>query len=188
MFEAIQNIDIVLLRFIHLELSNPILDTLCPILRTKTTWLPLYIFLGYFFWKHFPRNYAKIILVAVVLVSLTDIVCAQFLKPWLHRIRPCQSAELVSWLRIFPYCSDSFSFPSCHAMNHAALAFFISPFFKKWQRALLAFWVLLISFSQMYIGVHYPSDILGGIVLGCILAICARLVYKQWIKSYSTEI
>jgi membrane-associated phospholipid phosphatase len=188
MLETIQNSDIILLRFIHLDLSNPLLDSLCPVLRTKTTWIPLYVCLVYYFWKYFPRDYIKIILISIILVSLADIVCAQLLKPWFHRTRPCQSKELVYWLRIFPYCSHTFSFPSCHAVNHAALVFFIGQFFNKWQRVLLVFWVLLIGFSQLYIGVHYPSDILGGIVLGWVLAICATIICNRWITSNSRDI
>lgn len=188
MLETIQNSDIILLRFIHLDLSNSLLDSLCPILRTKTTWIPLYVCLVYYFWKYFPRDYIKIILISIILVSLADIVCAQLLKPWFHRIRPCQSEELVYWLRMFPYCSQTFSFPSCHAVNHAALAFFIGQFFNIWQRVLLVFWVLLIGFSQLYIGVHYPSDILGGIVLGWVFAMCATIICNRWVTSNSRDV
>ena len=173
--------DILILRFIHLEMSNVIWDSLCPILRTKTTWIPLYMFFGYYFWKHFPKDYWKIILTTIVLVSLTDILCAQVLKPWGNRLRPCQVKDLASWLHLFPNCSQTFSFPSCHAMNHAALAFFISPFFKKWPRAFLLIWVTIIGYSQLYIGVHYPSDVLAGILLGGILAFLTSIIFKRWI-------
>lgn len=178
--EFIQNLDTSLLKFIHTCLGCEVLDKLCPILRTKTTWIPLYLILAYSLWKNYRRDYWKIILTTVVLVSFCDILCAQFLKNLFQRIRPCHLMEFSGWLRDFSLCSNTFSFPSCHAMNHAALASFVSYYLNARYKWLLFAWVLIIGFSQMYVGVHYPSDILGGMFIGWLVSLTARRLVKTW--------
>lgn len=174
-------LDISILRFIHTVLGNTVFDIVCPILRTKTTWIPLYLFFIYYLWKNYSRAYWKIILVCLIVISLSDVICAQLLKPLFHRIRPCQILEYQAWLRSFSLCSTTFSFPSCHAFNHAALAFFLAPYFPKKSHFLFILWVFIICFSQVYIGVHYPSDILGGCLCGMTLAFLSKKLSSSWI-------
>lgn len=177
-------IDSEVLRFIHAKLGNIFLDILCPVLRTKTTWLPLYVYLAYYLWRKFPLSYMRIIFMAISVAALSDILCAQFLKNIFQRTRPCHLVEYAGWLRQFPYCSQTFSFPSCHAMNHAALATFLYFFIQKGKRFLLVLWVFVISFSQVYIGVHFPSDVIGGMLLGLILG---GMLYRLTCKFLHAE-
>jgi undecaprenyl-diphosphatase len=177
--EFLQEIDFRLLNFIHTVLGNKWLDILCPILRTKTTWIPLYVVFIWFLWKKFSRDCWKIILAVVLLNAFSDILCAQILKPFFHRVRPCQISEFSSWLRTFSQCSQTFSFPSCHALNHATLASFLFIFFPKRYRWLLIIWVLSIAFSQVYIGVHFPLDVLGGMVIGSLIGWAG----SKWIRN-----
>lgn len=160
-------------------MGNEFLDILCPILRTKTTWIPLYIYFAFFLWKKYEINSWKIISTAIVLAAMSDILCAQILKPFFHRMRPCQISEFSFWLKTFSHCSQTFSFPSCHAMNHATLASFLFIFIPKLYRWLLIIWVLSIAFSQVYIGVHFPTDVLGGMIIGSMIGFGGY----QWIKS-----
>ena len=167
--EFIKDIDLNLLKFIHTVIGNKFFDILCPILRTKTTWIPLYIIFIWYLWKKYSRDSWKIIFTAIVLVSCSDLFCAQALKLFFHRIRPCQMIEFATWLRTFSHCSETYSFPSCHAMNHATLASFLFSFIPKSYRGFLIVWVLCIAFSQVYIGVHFPFDVLVGMFIGSII-------------------
>lgn len=177
--EVLYNVDITIFKWIHIHLKNDILDLILPMVRTKTTWIPLYLYFIYYLYKYQPKNYWKIIIGTILIISVSDIACAQILKPYFGRIRPCAIFQNELWFSQFNYCSDTFSFPSCHAMNHAALAIFIAPYFRRRYQILLVLWVLLIGYSQVYIGVHYPSDILGGICLGFLLAKVGRIVLNK---------
>lgn len=174
----LQEIDISLLKYIHTIIGNELLNILCPILRTKTTWFPLYVIFIWFLWKKYSRDSWKIVLAAIFLVAMSDIFCAQILKPYFQRIRPCQISEFSSWLRQFSHCSHTFSFPSCHAMNHASLASFLFVFFPKGYRWLLVIWVMSIAFSQVYIGVHFPSDVAVGMMIGTLIGWAGNFILK----------
>lgn len=181
----ISAIDIDLLKFIHFHLKNEIFDVILPLARTKTTWIPLYFILLFYLYKNYPKEYWKIILATIVLVIIGDTLCARLLKPLFERARPCQVYELESWFSSFGLCSSTFSFPSCHAVNHSIIAVFNLPYFKNTYKFLLVLWVLLIGFSQIYIGVHYPSDIFGGIIIGSLIGLLGRWGYKRMRKMQS---
>jgi undecaprenyl-diphosphatase len=178
--EFLNSIDINILKFIHTSLAHEWLDKVCPILRNKTTWIPLYFFLSFYLWRIFPSQYWKIILTAIALVAVTDILCAQVLKPFFQRIRPCHMPAFAPWLRVFPFCSQTFSFPSCHAMNHAALATFLFVFTPKKIKLFLVLWVIVIAFSQVYIGVHFPFDVIGGMIFGTLIG----LATTRWVVKF----
>lgn len=181
MMEIIQSIDTSLLRFVHTELGSTFLDVLCPILRNKYTWIPLYIGISVYFWRTHPKDFWRIILCASVCTAFSDILCAQVLKPFFQRIRPCHVAEFSVWIRSFSHCSSTFSFPSCHAMNHGALAAFLFPHFSKKYSWLCILWVLSIGFSQIYVGVHYPLDVFAGALIGGIIGY--SIYYSILLKS-----
>lgn len=181
--ENIATIDLVLLKWIHTSLSNSLLDFFCPIVRSKTTWIPLYIFLSYALYEKYPRQFWKIILSTAILIGFSDILCGRLLKEFFSRIRPCHIMEYSVWLNTFNHCSDTYSFPSCHAMNHSALAYFLGRYFDKKYYLLWSSWVLMICFSQVYIAVHYPSDVLFGSTIGVILAYLWCRISNSWINS-----
>lgn len=128
--------------------------------------MPLYVFLIYYLYQRFQKRVLLIIVGLLIVILISDMTCAQILKSLFHRERPCHVLDMMPWYSDFDLCSDTYSFPSCHAMNHAAIAIFISPFFRRKYRIYLALWVLIIGYSQVYVGVHYPSDIVGGMAIG----------------------
>jgi len=83
---------------------------------------------------------------------------------------------------IVNHCSGGYSFPSSHATNHfgAAVFFFctLRPYLKKWAY-LFFFWAASISYGQVYVGVHYPSDVIGGAILGSIIGYLMSLIYRK---------
>lgn len=142
--------------------------------REAKTWIPLYIFLiVYLGWKY--KRYGLIIIFfAIGCAGFSDFTNSRLLKEAVERPRPCHTLTDPSEIDLKIRCGRGYSFPSSHASNHMALALFLTlalgpkERFLKW---LLLFWALLVGFSQIYVGVHYPFDILGGFIWGAILAL-----------------
>ena len=169
MIEHLYNIDERIFEYIHLEVQNNFLDALIPYFREPLFWSPIYIFLLFFMLKNYKLNGLFWCLFFLLTFAYCDLISASVLKPFFHRARPCQITHLDFSIRELVRCGSGFSFPSSHASNHFGLSFFM--YFtlgKKYNflKPLVIFWAILVCFSQIYVGVHYPSDIIGGAVLG----------------------
>lgn len=153
--------------------SNSFFDALMPLLRNSFTWAPLYIFLLLFVTMNFKSRGWWWVLVFLCTVSLTDMLSSKLVKEYFERLRPCADPDFFQYVRLLvDRCSGGYSFTSSHATNHfgmAAFMFFtLRPVIKKW--VWLAFvWAILICYAQVYVGVHYPFDVLGGALLGFLL-------------------
>jgi len=165
--------------------TNPLLDYLFPLWREAITWVPLYLFLLLFSLLNFGNRAWPWIVGILVTISLCDQISSHLIKPLVNRARPCHDLQLVDNIRLLlEYCSDSRSFVSSHATNHWGVAFFIyltmKPYFKKWG-LLFFFWAATITYGQVYIGVHYPSDVLAGALIGtCIGCLLAWIFNKRF--------
>lgn len=168
--EILKDWDQWLFRQINSGLTNPVFDQLMPFLRNGTHWAPLYLFLGVFVLINFRNKGGWWILFFIATVALTDMTGTYLFKHNFERLRPCRDPDFFFHVRLLVnQCSGGYSFTSNHAANHMGMAtfFFITfyPIFKKW--AWLAFlWAVLIAYAQVYVGVHYPSDVLIGGFIG----------------------
>lgn len=161
---------------------HPALDWCMPWWREKLTWIPLYLALvGVLFYK--LRSAAWVLLLAAILsVGLADTVSSKVLKPAVHRLRPCNDPEMAGQVRLLTDCGKAYSFTSSHAANHFALAAFLSIVLASWGRMLpvfFYFWAGTIAYGQVYVGVHYPSDVVGGAILGLIIG---NIVAKTYLR------
>jgi undecaprenyl-diphosphatase len=170
--------------FIQLNsgLSNGFFDMLMPYLRYGLNWAPLYVFLITLALFNFKSRGAWWVLFFVVTVALTDMTGNYVFKHGFERIRPCGDPDFYMHVRLLTTCSSGFSFVSNHAANHFAIAtfFFLTmrPVIGRW--ALLAFlWAGLIAFAQVYVGVHYPFDILAGGLLGTGFALLTGRIFNK---------
>lgn len=174
--------DISLFRFINSELSNPILDTILPIIRNKYTWIPLYIFITSFILFNLKKNGLLLVFMVLLSVGFSDIMSSHLVKKTIKRERPCQSQDLKFDVQLLVRCGSGYSFTSSHATNHFSIAtilfFTLGGIINRW-RWLLFLWAALISFAQVYVGVHYPLDILAGGIIGfCLGAVMAEVYFK----------
>lgn len=178
MIQYLHQIDYSVFNFINHTISNSFFDVLMPFLRHASNWIPLYIFLALFLIKKYKLEAIKYAIYIVIAFALADYISYEFLKPWFARLRPCHSTTLQVRL-VLGHCGGKWSFPSSHASNHMAIALSIvlaNIFTKKWINYIWIIWALIIGFAQIYVGVHYPSDILGGLILGTLIAYFNYLV------------
>lgn len=182
MIDQIVHIDQEIFLAINQGLSNPVFDWLLPILRNPYTWAPLYLFLVIFFIKTYGKTGILIVVMTLATFGASDAVSSHLIKKSVKRVRPCNDIEFKEEVNIRVRCGSGFSFTSSHATNHFALAFFwIALFRRKWKHAmwLCITWATLISVSQIYVGVHYPFDILCGATLGILIGIATGYIFKK---------
>jgi len=160
--EFLYSIDLTVFYFFNHTISTGFLDRFFSIITDVNKWYIAYIILvGIAFFK--GRRRGKIAVIGLILlIIVTDQTGYRILKELFERVRPCNALTDA----ITPVgCAGGFSFPSNHALNNFAAAVFLLRLFPayKWIFLIVA---ILISISRVYLGVHYPSDVLGGAVIG----------------------
>ena len=169
MLEQLIQFDQNLFFTINHGLSNSFFDWLMPALRNRFFWTPLYLFIIIFSIRTYGKQGWIMILFLALTFGCTDFISSSLIKPTVQRLRPCNDPEIKSDVKNLVDCGSGYSFPSSHASNHFGLAvFLIVLFFSKWKLILPMglLWAASISFAQVYVGVHYPIDILAGAMLG----------------------
>jgi undecaprenyl-diphosphatase len=150
-------------------LSNGFFDWLMPILRDRYTWVLLYLLIIVFSIKNYGKQGFIMILFLAMTFGISDFLSSSVIKPNVQRLRPCNETEIKTNVNNLVDCGTGYSFPSSHATNHFGIAvFLIMMFYHKWKIILPIgiLWATSISFAQIYVGVHYPIDILTGSLLG----------------------
>jgi undecaprenyl-diphosphatase len=163
--------------------SNSFSDSIMPYLRNAFYWAPLYLFLLVFATLNFKGRGWWWVLLFLCTVSLTDMTSSKLIKEVFERLRPCQDPDFFEHVRLLVNrCSGGYSFTSSHAANHFGMAtfFFITsrPLIKNW--ALLSFfWAAIVGYAQVYVGVHYPFDILGGAIVGVLFGLLMGVFFNK---------
>lgn len=165
------------------QLANPVFDALLPFFRDSVFWMPLYLFILTFVFLNFGHRGWWWIIAFLVTVAIADLTGTYLFKETIQRLRPCNEPALAGQVRlVIKACPGGYSFLSNHAANHFGMATFLvfsfGRTFKPWLYVFYL-WAVLISFAQIYVGAHYPLDILGGAMLGIIAGYITALVYRQ---------
>lgn len=182
MLESLLELDENLFFWINQGMSNPFFDWLLPIWRDKYTWIPLYAFLIVLSFLKF--NWKKALLFIVLLVAtvgIADQVSSQWIKKSVQRIRPCNDLEVQQNLNLRVDCGSGYSFTSSHATNHLAIATFVAfALFvgQFWNQVLIYTWAASIGFGQVYVGVHYPVDVIVGSLLGFLIGLGIYWIFQ----------
>lgn len=167
-------------------LHSPLFDGVMYWLSQKLIWAPLYAILLLMMWSANRKTFWYILPIIVLLVTLTDQISVVLFKDVFERLRPCHDPALDGMVRILRnHCGGSYGFISSHATNTFGVAIFAGLLLKikyKWVLPLLIFWASIISYSRVYVGVHYPGDVIVGAIVGSILGYLMVLLFK-WISS-----
>ncbi|QKG80969.1 phosphatase PAP2 family protein [Tenuifilum thalassicum] len=152
----------------------------------KLTWLPLYLLLIFFIARKYKWNTLWWLLAIAFVVLLADQISVHFFKNVFLRLRPCHNPDLSGLIHLVGRCGGKYGFVSSHAANTFGVAVFLSLLYKsRWASVGLIAWAAFVSYSRIYLGVHYPGDVLCGALLGSLIG---SLVWKVSSSSITKQI
>ena len=173
-------------------LHAPWADRFVYLLSQIWCWIPLYllvVFLIFFFYK---KKGWMVLLVFALTIVLSDQTC-NLLKNSVCRLRPSHTEAIAEQIHLVQkpdgnrYFGGKYGFPSAHASNSMALAFLVIFFLsngKKLVAAAMILWSLLMAYTRLYLGVHYPLDILCGFILGSCYALLMCFIHRKWLSKF----
>lgn len=185
MIDQLIEYDKELFRFLN-SFHTPWLDPVMAILTETVAWLPLFIFLLYIIIKEHKKESWIILLGIAITILLADQTTATIMKPFFSRLRPSREPALQDVIHLVDgYAGGQFGFASSHAANTFGVAFFLLLVFRRTKPwiAWMFLWAAFVSYTRIYLGVHYPGDILVGASVGMI---CGWIGFKfsMWLKGW----
>jgi undecaprenyl-diphosphatase len=136
----------------------------------RFSWIPFYVVLAVLMGFKFKWKLLIILPFAGLLIFFADQISVHFFKDVFLRLRPCHNPTIADLVHIVnDHCGGKYGFVSSHAANTFALAVFVGLVLKnhfKWMLSFMLVWATIVSYSRIYLGVHYPGDVLGGALLG----------------------
>ena len=176
--------------WIHRNLHSNIGDIIIPWLRKPTFWIPLYILIIYIFIKWWKARGLIVVAILGSCVGVSDIISVHLFKNIFQRLRPCHTLMDNPDFNLLVNCGGKYGFVSSHAVNHMAMAVFLFYLFKHRVGKYHQWWILwaiIIGFAQVYVGVHYPLDVLCGFVIGGVIgwgfAYCTQRFFPEFMTS-----
>lgn len=168
--------------YMNTQWVNDFLDILMPFLRNQWTWAPLYLFLLVFMPLNFGRKGWMWCVFFIMAFAFGDFISASLMKPYFMRIRPCNNPYIKDIVHNIVHCGGGYSFPSSHATNHFAMGIFSAVSLRKiapWVWIAAIIWATSIAYAQVYVGVHFPGDVVAGGILGSAIGLLIGYVYNK---------
>lgn len=188
MLEKIQELDVNLLIYLN-GLGSETFDNFWLIITTQLNWTPFFLLMFYFIYKKTGggKQLLYLILFIAVLIAFTD-QTANFFKHNFERLRPCNNPEINTFIRVVQ-ARSSYSFFSGHAANTMAVATFLYLVLNRHFKYLgfLFLWPLVFAYSRIYLGLHYPGDILAGYFFGGLFGFVTFKIYQKLKPRYFPE-
>ncbi len=174
--------------FVYLNgMHSTFWDAVMVLVSDKFFWIPFYLALVvYLVWRYRKRSLLMVVM-AVLAIGLADFVASGIFKPYFARLRPCHDPELSAVINIVKGCGGRFGFMSSHAATGFALAVFFNLILSDRYlifKIVLVSWAVVVSYSRIYLGVHYPGDTIAGALLGSILAYGSSIGYTLLLNKY----
>ncbi len=174
---------------LFLELNgwhNDFFDVSMLLITNRYTWIPMYILLIIMTARVEKTRAFAFLLMAIASVGLADHITSGVMKPYFLRFRPCHEPLLEGLVHVVGNCGGNYGFASSHASTSFALTtiFFLNFRYKQPYIWILIIWPLLYSYSRIYVGVHYPGDILVGASVGIVSGILGFQIYNKIIEKY----
>ena len=186
MLETLNQLDQSLFLWLN-DLNAAWLDPIMLFITGKFGSIPLYAVILVFLIYKFKKDAIFILLGIGVSILLADQFASGFCKPFFERLRPCHNPEIESLVHLVKGCGGQFGFISSHAANTFGLATFLWILLRKeypWIKYMFL-WAAVVSYSRIYVGVHYPADILLGGLAGSVCGYLAFHFYKRIQKAFS---
>lgn len=172
------------------NLGDTPFDQFWMMISEKWIWIPLYVIFLYFLYKNYkPKSLLYILLFVAIGVTVSDQVSGIF-KYGVARLRPCHDPQLQSVMRIVK-CGGAYGFYSAHASNTFFLASYLTFLLKdklKWFPYAIFVWAAVVAYSRIYLGVHFPGDVLVGAIVGILLGIIFSMLAKKVINKQKVSV
>ena len=155
----------------------------------KLTWVPFYLSLIFVIIKFWKKQSIWVVLGLILCVVISDQVSSGIIKDLVQRLRPSHDPEIENMVCVVNgYRGGKFGFVSSHAANSFGLALLSSLLFKNRTYTVSVFaWAVIVSYSRIYLGVHYPGDVLGGAFVGITAALIVYLIFKKFRPNLFTD-
>ena len=166
----------------HQDWLDPIVYTL----TGKLIWIPLYAFFIYLIIKHFKKGSVWILAGIGLAILMADQTASGFMKPFFERLRPCHDPRFEGLMYNYGGCGGMYGFVSSHAANTFALAIYLNLAFRHHLKGFwwLYVWAGIISYTRVYLGVHYPLDIIVGALVGLLSGWAGWFLAKKAKQAY----
>jgi undecaprenyl-diphosphatase len=188
MLYALQSLDASILLWIN-GLHNSACDFFFWWVSDRAIWIPFYLYLAYLVYRKHPHRYISIFIFIAITIAFTDQLTSTILKNSVGRLRPCHDPLLAGKIHLVNNdCGGKYGFASGHAANSFALFMFLSLLFGKENKKLVRiifWWAVVVSFSRIYLGKHFPSDIICGALIGCIIAAAMYRTHRFYLSNFA---
>jgi undecaprenyl-diphosphatase len=174
----LERLDQQLFLFLN-SLNSPFCDQVMYAISGRVIWIPLYLSILIFLGVKYKRKFL-IILVFIILAAALSDQASVLVKNIVHRLRPCHEPTLEGLVHIVNgECGGMYSFVSSHATNSFDVALLSLMFIKKrWFSISIVLWAAIVGYSRIYLGVHYPGDVLCGSILGALIGWSVYKLYE----------
>jgi undecaprenyl-diphosphatase len=160
--------------------NSPFWDQVMYAISGKIIWVPLYLAILIWLGINFKKRFPLILLFLILAVALADQGSVQIFKNVFHRLRPCHEPSLEGVVHLVKgHCGGLYGFVSSHATNSFNVALLSLMFIRKrWYTISILIWATVIGYSRIYLGVHYPGDVICGALLGAIIGWSVYKLYE----------
>lgn len=181
MIEKIKEWDTELFLFLN-QLHIPMMDIAMYWITDRWFWFPFYGLIIFLLIKKFRMQGVWMVLTIIVAVALADQAASSFFKPYFSRYRPCHEVELQPIVHVVRGCGGQYGFVSSHAATTFSFAMIMWLLVRQTFRHIyfLFAWAAIVSYSRIYVGVHYPLDLVFGSMVGMSCALIGYLLYKYF--------
>lgn len=189
----LEHLDQQLFLFLN-SMHSPFWDKVMYLISGKVIWAPLYLAILLYIGIKYKKKFLLVLPFVILAVALADQVSVQLFKNLVQRLRPCHEPSLVGMIHLVNgECGGLYGFVSSHASNSFNVALISLMFIKKrWYTISIISWAAIIGYSRIYLGVHYPGDVICGSLLGAFIGWGVYKLYeitdkKVWVKYKTLE-